>query len=107
MRILKIAERADKADNSGRFNEAEPLPEKNWLAPGSTASKYIKNLDDLRVRIVQCKADKEKEMASVFVNGVELIYGSRTDCEHVKELIERLMRERIIYREKALAGEWE
>lgn len=104
MKILKIAARHPMRDN----DEAEPLPEmKDWLAPGSTASKYIKDMDSLWIHIVQCEEDKKKGMASVFVNAVELISGSRTDCEHVKQLLERLMRERIIYRERALAAEKE
>jgi hypothetical protein len=96
MRILKIAERFE--------DEAEPLPEKNWLE-WDVVKRHIKTMDDLWIHIVQCEADKEKGIASVFVNAVELISGRRTDCEHVKQLLERLMRERIIYREKALAAE--
>ncbi len=93
MRILK---------RSDRYNdEAEPLPEKDWLAPGSAASKYIKSMDDLTITL----ADYSEKQLAVFVNNVLLCVTADDEARNVKELIERLYRERIIYREKALAAE--
>jgi hypothetical protein len=76
MKILRnIASRHPMRDN----DEAEPLPEmKNWLEN----NRHIRSMDDLWIHIVQCEADKEKGIASVFVNAVELISGTRSDCEH-------------------------
>jgi hypothetical protein len=92
MRILKAKRFED---------EAEPLPEKDWLAPGSAASKYIKDMDDLTITL----ADYSEKQLAVFVNNVLLCVTADDEARNVKELIERLYRERIIYRERALAGE--
>lgn len=54
-------------------------------------------MDDLTITLTKM----DEEQTAVFANGVLLCACSKDEAQAVKELIERLYRERLIFKEKA------